>query len=95
MIHVKNYLKTYELLKNDLRMTSSAYKNNVNVDIMDKHKQYANDKITVVETEIQVKTCIKILPVSLMKFIIEREATYENNLVIEVKVTQQNHHKLL
>jgi len=27
-----------ELLKNDLRMTSSTYRNNVNVDIMVKHK---------------------------------------------------------
>jgi len=41
--------------------------------------------------EILVKTCFSILgfnPVSLLKSIIEREATFENSSDIEVKVTQ-------
>jgi len=46
-------------VKNDFRLTSSTYRNNVHVDILEKHKQFIQTtKNAVVIIEIQVKTRI-------------------------------------
>jgi len=41
--HVKR-IERDELLKNDLRLTISTYRNNVGVDTFNKHKKYENGK---------------------------------------------------
>jgi len=38
LTHAKKRFVTDKLLKNDLRLTSSTYRNNVDVDILDKDK---------------------------------------------------------
>jgi len=34
----------WDTTKNDFRLTSSTYTNNVDVDILEKHKQFTNDE---------------------------------------------------
>jgi len=59
MSKTKKRFETDKVLKNNLRLKSSIYANNVDVNIFHKHKYYATVKTWVKTTEIQVKHALK------------------------------------